>query len=192
MPLAERRWLDSRRGQLVSPTVVVVQPQVALQGVGTHDIVVSCGEAKHEAPRGIASPCYRLKADGSIHIGVWCGRRDNHVEEVLHRALHQNPLTTRRSAHLFDGPLAGNGLPTRQAWWREIEMLHGCLRGHREVGRVCWCAASDHPYPDGERRCEHQSQLLRHGDSPPLLAVHGCTSMPLVRCEHTMGTSAVG
>src|SRR4029453_9714042 len=39
MPLPERGRLYGRRGQLVPPTVVGIQPKVVLQGVGAHDIV---------------------------------------------------------------------------------------------------------------------------------------------------------
>jgi len=70
MPLAQSRRLHARRGQLVPPTVVVIQPKVALQGVGSHDIVVPCGKAKHDATRGISSPCHGLELDGDVDIRV--------------------------------------------------------------------------------------------------------------------------
>src|SRR5215467_11250437 len=69
---------------------------------------------------------------------------------------HWSSLGNGRRIVLFNGPLAGHDVPPLQAGWREVDVLHGSLRGYREVGRVCWCAASDH-HPDGERRCEHQS-----------------------------------
>src|SRR5215471_17835622 len=57
MPLPERGRRHVRRGRLVPPALVGIQPKVVLQGVSAHHIVVPLGEAKDDASRGIV-PVY--------------------------------------------------------------------------------------------------------------------------------------
>jgi hypothetical protein len=134
MPLAERRRLDGRRGELMAAAVVVVQPEVILQGIGPDHIVAPLGEAKDDAARGIFPTRHRLESDGDIDVRVRASGRDDDVEGVLHGALDEHPLTTGSPAHLFHRPLAVHRLPALEARLLEVEALDRGIIGHLQLG----------------------------------------------------------
>src|SRR2546427_9387457 len=105
MPLAERRWLDARGGDLPASAIVVVQPEVVLERVGADDIVLAVVEAEDDAARGVFTPGDRLELHRYLAIGVGAGRRDDDVEWVPGRALDQHFLAARRAGHLLHRPL---------------------------------------------------------------------------------------
>src|SRR5262245_28667840 len=53
VPLAKRRRLDAGARQLSPAAIVVVQPEIALEPVGTDDVVLAVREAEHDPARGI-------------------------------------------------------------------------------------------------------------------------------------------
>src|SRR5713226_7248923 len=136
MPLPECGWLYTRARQLVSSTVIVIEPKVVLQGVGPHDIIMPLGEAKDDATRGIFPALYRLEPDRDVDIGVRTRGRHNHVKGVLRSPLDQHPLATGRAWHRFHSPPARHGVPALDALLLKVEALYGCLRRHRELGSV--------------------------------------------------------
>src|SRR5262249_18272759 len=70
MPRPECRRRHTRRGQLVSSAVVVIQPKIVLQGVGPHHRVVPLGAAKDDATRGIFPAGHRLELHKDIDVRV--------------------------------------------------------------------------------------------------------------------------
>src|SRR5207244_1539953 len=53
VPLSERRRLDTGARQLTAAPVVVVQPEIAFEGIGSDNVILAFGEAKHDTARGV-------------------------------------------------------------------------------------------------------------------------------------------
>lgn len=58
--LPKHRRLHARRGHLVSPAVLVIPPNVVLQGIGPHDCVAPLGDANDATAGGIVPAGHRL------------------------------------------------------------------------------------------------------------------------------------
>src|SRR5256886_8573308 len=129
MPLAEGRRLDRRARQLMPPTVVVVQSEVVLEGVGSNDVVPPIREAEHDAAGRVLPPGDRFEAYGNVSVGVGPAWGDDHVEGVLRGSLDEDPLATWRACHLLDRPASIDDSPPLDALRLEIEPLD------RQIGR---------------------------------------------------------
>src|SRR5207249_3242798 len=53
VPLPELRCLDLCRGELSTSPVVIVEPEIILEGVGADDVVLAVGESEHDPARGV-------------------------------------------------------------------------------------------------------------------------------------------
>src|SRR6266850_207026 len=89
VPLAEGRWLDVGGGSLVPAPVVVVQPNVVLQGVGPDHIVAAVGQTKDHATRGIFPAGDWLKPHGDVD-SRWTESRQR-IHESLSRLICKCP-----------------------------------------------------------------------------------------------------
>src|SRR5882724_9169204 len=125
VPLTERRRLDAGARQFTAAAVVVVQPEVALERIGSDDVVLAVVEPKHDAARGILLPGQRIEFHRNVYIGERSGWRHDHVELILGRTLHQNPLANRRAGHVLHDPLTVYRRPALDALGLEVDAIGG-------------------------------------------------------------------
>src|SRR2546428_2465564 len=69
VPLTERRGLHARGRELTAAPVVVVEPEIVLERVGPHDVVLAVGEAQHDAAGGVFLSGDRLELQRHVDIG---------------------------------------------------------------------------------------------------------------------------
>ena len=110
VPLAERRRLDAGAGELPPSPIIGVQAEVVLECIGADDVVAAIREPKDDAAGGILAARDRLELHRHVDVGVGPGRRHDHVERISRRALHEHLLAAWRSRHLFNCPLAIDGV----------------------------------------------------------------------------------
>src|SRR5262245_6385462 len=133
MPLAELGCPHACRRDLAAPAIVVVEPEIVFERVGSHDVVLAVVESKHDAARGVLPAGDRLELHRHVDVGIGTGWPDDDVELVLRRALHEHPLTARRGGHLLDGPLTVDDGPAFDAFCFEVERLSGHVVRHFEL-----------------------------------------------------------
>src|SRR5216117_149625 len=61
VPLTERRGLHAGSRELTTAPIVVVEPEIVLERVGPHDVVLAVGEAQHDAAGGVFLSGNRLE-----------------------------------------------------------------------------------------------------------------------------------
>src|SRR5262249_42070413 len=87
LPLTEGGRLDAGARELTAPAVVGLEPEVALQRVGSHYVVCVVTEPEHDAARGIFRSGQRIELHRDIEIGEGALWRYDHVELVGRRTL---------------------------------------------------------------------------------------------------------
>src|SRR3989442_13216199 len=103
VPLTERRGLHARGRELTASPVVVVQPEIVLERIGPHDVVLAVAEAEHDAAGGVFSSGDRLELHRDVDVDGGPRRRAEEVEIVLGRALYADFLAVGGAVHFFDG-----------------------------------------------------------------------------------------
>src|SRR5229473_3892328 len=163
VPLPEGRRLHPHAGDLPAPPIVGVEVEVVLERVGPDDVVLAVVEPEHDPAGRVLPARHGLELHRRVDVRVRPDRGDDHVEDVLHRALDEHVPAARRPRHLLDGPRAVHGLPVAQA-----PVLEVVAHGHRG-GR--------YPQLGGGRRGAHDSER-RQGDRAPLAAPPALTVHP--------------
>src|SRR5437867_12286602 len=111
VPLTECRGLHAGRRELTAAPVVVVQPEIVLERVGPHDVVLAIGEAEHDAAGGVFLSGDRLELQRYVDIGIRARWRDDHIELVSRCSLDEHLLAARRAGHPFHRPLPDHRRP---------------------------------------------------------------------------------
>src|SRR5437867_3806151 len=101
MPLPERRGLHAGGRELTAAPVVVVEPEIVLERVRPHEVVLAVGEAQHDTAGGVFPSGDRLELQRHVDIGIRARRRDDHIEFVPRCSLDEHLLAARRAGHLF-------------------------------------------------------------------------------------------
>ena len=153
VPLAERRRLHARAGELPPSPIIGVQPEVVLECIGADDVVAAIRKPKDDATGGILAARHRLEPHRYVDVGVGPGRRHDHVERISRRALHEHLLAAWRSRHLFNRPLAIDDGPTVHTCPLEVDGHRDRISGQFERrGGTRWNGRRSRETEPGDRR----------------------------------------
>src|SRR2546425_3960142 len=86
VPLPELRCLDLCRGELSTSPVVIVEPEIILEGVGADDVVLAVGESEHDPARAVLTSGDWLEFHRHVDVGVVTRRSHDDVEFILRPA----------------------------------------------------------------------------------------------------------
>jgi hypothetical protein len=119
VPLAKRRSLDARAGDLMAAPIVIVQIEVVLQGIGSDHVIAAFGETEDDSGGGVLVSRDWFEPHRNIDIGIRPAGRDDDVERIVFRPLNQR-LASRSARNVFDAPFSSYGLPALE-WPGEVE-----------------------------------------------------------------------
>ena len=207
MPLPERRGLHAGGRELTAAPVVVVEPEIVLERVRPHDVVLAVGEAQHDTAGGVFPSGDRLELQRHVDIGIRARRRDDHIEFVPRCSLDEHLLAARRAGHLFHRPLAVHRRPAFDPFRLEVELVSGHVVWHFELLHGVRRAKSRPPrarHEGSHRGFEHRSAREIHRcvlrqraclqssfsetvfHSVPLISVTSATGWPSFRLGMTL------
>src|SRR5262245_62826639 len=68
--MPERGRLDRGRRDHATATLVVIEPEIVFERIGSHQVVVALRKAEHNAARSVLAPRHWPEARADHHIGV--------------------------------------------------------------------------------------------------------------------------
>src|SRR5580704_8707574 len=112
VPMAKRRSLHARPGDLMAALVVIVEIEVVLQSIGSDHVVATFGKSEDNAAGGILSSRDGFEPHRDINVGIRPAGRDDHVESIVSGVLNQRPASLRSTRDVLNGPFSSHRLPT--------------------------------------------------------------------------------
>jgi hypothetical protein len=89
VPLAKRRSLRARAGDLMTTPVVIVEIEVVLQSIGSDHVVATLGKSEDNAAGGVLASRDGFEPHRGINVGIRPAGRDDHIESIVSGVLNQ-------------------------------------------------------------------------------------------------------